>query len=95
MWEYYPVELSAGTVTFEIAVTNTTSSPKLAELTDRNIDAILLTQNLSNIQARMVDEQQLALDGLFSQVNEVSELFPIDSKSLKLTSCSRFRCLRE
>ena len=40
-------------------------------LTDRNVDTILLTQNLTNIENRMLYEQQLALDGMISQQGEV------------------------
>jgi hypothetical protein len=32
VWEYYPVSLSAGSATFEISVTNTTSKPGMARL---------------------------------------------------------------
>ena len=72
VWEYYPVTLAAGTVTFELAVSNVTSTPEtMGVLTDRNVDAILLTQNLTNIQGRMLWEQQLALDGMISQQGEV------------------------
>ena len=40
-------------------------------LADRNLDAVLLTNNLTDIKMRMANEQQLALDGLLSQHDEV------------------------
>ena len=72
VWEYYPVTLAASDVTFELDVSNVTSEPRtMGMLTDRNVDAVMLTQNLTNIQNRMLFEQQLALDGMLSQQNEV------------------------
>ena len=72
VWEYAAAELTEGDVTFEIAIANTTSSRDAgALLADRNIDAILLTDNMTDIEMREANEQQLALDGLFSQHDEV------------------------
>ena len=57
IFRYYPVTLSAGTANFEISVTNTTSQPGMMPLADRNIDAIVLTTNLSDIKMRALNEQ--------------------------------------
>lgn len=77
---------SAGTAAIELHVTNTTSSGVVANtssngtqphagasspLADRNVDAVLLTTNLTDIKMRESNEQQLAMDGLFSQHGEV------------------------
>ena len=70
VWEYYATTLAVGATTFAISVVNSTSvagDPR----GDRNIDAILLTQNLTDIKMRELSEQQLALDGLFTQHDEV------------------------
>lgn len=58
-------------MTVELSIANTTSKPGMAPLSDRNVDAVLLTQNLTDIEMRAVNEQQLGLDGLFSQHDEV------------------------
>ena len=72
MWEYYPVSLSAGTATFQIDIANTTSKPNMAPLADRNIDAIMLTTNLTDIKMRALNEQgSTPLDGLHTQRDEV------------------------
>jgi hypothetical protein len=71
VYEYYPVSLAASPATIELLITNTTSAPGMAALADRNVDAVLLTQNLTDIKMRELNEQQLALDGLFSQHDEV------------------------
>jgi|EP01046_Picozoa_sp_COSAG06_P081199 hypothetical protein len=72
VWEYYPVSLAAGAATFEVSVTNTTSKPGLAPLVDRNIDAIVLTTNLTDIKMRAANEQgSVPMDGLFTQRGEV------------------------
>ena len=72
VWEYYPVPLAAGSATFEISITNTTSKPGLAPLADRNIDAMVLTTNLTDIEMRAKNEQgSVPMDGLFTQRGEV------------------------
>ena len=72
VWEYYPVSLSAGTATFQIDIANTTSKPNMAPLADRNIDAIMLTTNLTDIKMRALNEQgSTPLDGLHTQRDEV------------------------
>ena len=68
VWEFYPARLTAGEVEIKIEVANTTRSGVLG---DRNLDVVLLTNNLTDIRMRMVNEQQLALDGLLSQHDEV------------------------
>ena len=50
VWEYYPASLAKGAVDFEIEVANTTAAG--GALGDRNIDAILLTNNLTDIRMR-------------------------------------------
>ena len=70
VWEYYPASLAAGSVALTIDVANT-SSVKGGLLGDRNLDVVLLTNNLTDISMRMLNEQQLALDGLLSQHGEV------------------------
>ena len=68
--EYYPVSLRAGTANIEISVTNTTSKAGMAPLADRNIDAIVMTTNLSDIKMRALNEQgSVPMDGLFTQRN--------------------------
>jgi hypothetical protein len=71
VYEYYPVSLAAAPITIELSITNCTSKKGMAALADRNVDAILLTQNITDIKMREINEQQLALDGLFSQHDEV------------------------
>ena len=66
------MSLSAGTATFQIDIANTTSKPNMAPLADRNIDAIVLTTNLSDIKMRAANEQgSVPMDGLFTQRNKV------------------------
>ena len=55
-------------ITIDVA---NTSSVKGGLLADRNLDVVLLTNNLTDITMRMANEQQLALDGLLSQHGEV------------------------
>jgi hypothetical protein len=71
VWEYSPVSLSAGSATFEISVSNTTSKPGMAPLADRNIDTIMLTTNLTDIKMRAINEQGMPLDGTHTQYKEV------------------------
>ena len=71
MWEYYPAQLSAGDVSIELTMSNATAAGATGPLADRNLDAVLLTNNLTDIKMRMENEQQLALDSLLSQHDEV------------------------
>ena len=49
-----------------------TSKPNMAPLADRNIDAIMLTTNLTDIKMRALNEQgSTPLDGLHTQRDEV------------------------
>ena len=56
VYEYYPVTLAAGAVDIALSVTNTSSDGD--PLGDRNVDMVMLYQNLSDIQMRMQNEQR-------------------------------------
>ena len=71
VWEYYPAQLGAGEVSIELTMSNATAAGATGPLADRSLDAVLLTNNLTDIKMRMANEQQLALDGLLSQHDEV------------------------
>lgn len=53
-----------------LTASNVTKPPGL-DAAHRNVDVVLLTSNLTDIQIRAVNEQQLALDGLLTQHDEV------------------------
>ena len=65
---------------FNISTVSGTAAGATGPLADRNLDAVLLTNNLTDIKMRMANEQQLALDGLLSQHDEVF----VNSQRLRL-----------
>jgi hypothetical protein len=62
--------LAAGAVTITLTASNETV-PKGQLSADRNVDVVMLNNNLTDIKMRSVNEQQLALGGLLTQHDEV------------------------